>query len=98
MKWDGWEGELLLSQSTSLIKSIDIFKHSTKVIILSLRVSNHKLLDFLLTRCNYLLSEVLRSMLFNIFGTSIYHLSNALKANHPNCGRHWSQEVRNKII
>lgn len=78
MKWMVGGGELLLSQSTSLTKSIDIFKHSTKVTILSLRVSNRKPLDFLLTRCNYLLSEVLRSMLFNIFGTSIYHLSNSI--------------------
>ena len=48
MKWDGWGGDELVrrpSQQT-LIKSIDIFKHSTKVTILSLRVSNHKLLDF----------------------------------------------------
>jgi hypothetical protein len=48
MKWDGWGGGELVRRPSqqALIKSIDIFKHSTKVTILSLRVSNHKLLDF----------------------------------------------------
>ena len=48
MKWDGWGGDELVRRPSqqALIKSIDIFKHFTKVTIVSLRISNHKLLDF----------------------------------------------------